>query len=425
MDCPVTQALAEWPADTLAVGFSGGLDSSVLLHALARQRRGGLLALHVDHGLQTASRDWARHCLDTARHWGVDCRNLHAEIASGDPRGLEAAAREARYQALAAALPPGAWLALAHHRDDQAETVLLRLLRRAGARGLGGMRETSDSASGLRLWRPFLGLPRAALVDYAQRHGLAFIEDPMNADGRFDRVYLRHQVLPALARRWPQAAEALASSAALLAAEDERRQAAVQDALARCRGLDPACLLLGPLMDESEPLRRPLIEAWCQQQGAPALPGALVERLARGLPRREPRGFASLVWQGWRIERYRGALHIEAERPTGFVARPWDGRASLQLGHGRLALIGAEALPWPVSVAPRRGGEQMRLPGRAHRHALKDCLQSLGLPPWERRGLPLLLGADAELDAAGDLLYSARFEDWLNERGARLRWIPG
>src|SRR5690606_13823978 len=237
-------ALADLPDSPLGVAFSGGLDSSVLLHALGQRCPDRLQALHVDHGLQPESAAWAADCQARASAWGLRCQVLRVRVERAPAESLEAAARRARFRALAEALGAGSLLALAQHREDQAETVLLRLLRRAGPRGLAAMRRHSTSAEGLRLWRPLLDLPRAALADYAARHGITgVVEDPMNLDPRFDRVLLRREVMPVLAGRWPDAAASLAASAALLAADDLGREAATRLALARCRGLDPASLL--------------------------------------------------------------------------------------------------------------------------------------------------------------------------------------
>lgn len=424
MSHPVLRALACLPDLPLAVGFSGGMDSSVLLHALAGLRRGQVQAVHVDHGLDPQSTRWAAHCQSQAASWGVPCQILRVQVDPRHPGGLEAAARQARYQAIAEVLGPDAVLVLAHHLEDQAETVLLRLLRRAGPRGLAAMRRRAAAPGGLQLWRPLLGLSRTELADYAAQQQIAHLDDPMNADCRFDRVWLRRQVLPLLGQRWPDASLALADSAALLADEDDAREVDGRQALAACRGLDPHTLLLAPLAAQAPTLRRPLLERWLRQLGAPEMPAELLQRLASGLPSLPERGFASLRWGGWLVERYRDELRAGPEANCEFDERDWDGRAALDLPGGSLQLLGARQLPWTAKIRLRLGGERLQLPGRQHQHALKDQLQALGIPPWERRGLPLLFAPDGQLAAAGDLLYSATFDHWLREAGARLRWNP-
>lgn len=422
MSCPIESALAELPEGPLWVAFSGGPDSSVLLHALARRRPPALAAVHVDHGLHGQSAAFAARCQQLAAAWGVRCEVLRIEVAGSG--GLEAAAREARYRALAGFLPAGAVLALAHHRDDQAETVLLRLLRGSGGRGLAAMRTWAVSTSGLALWRPLLALPRAAVLDYARRHGLGTLDDPMNLDLRFDRVFLRQHVLPQLERRRPGAAAAIARSARLLAAEDRLRENLIGDALAQCRALAPSSLLAPTLGAIDPALRRPVLERWLAQIGAPRLPGRLLDRLAEGLPALPGHDPPCVCWGGWRFERYREEIHAEPEPEPAGPPGDWDGAQPLAWCGGVLELVGAGRLPFAVRVTPRRGGERLRLPGRSHHHALKDCLQALGIPPWERRRLPLLWAPDGRLVAAGDLLYAADLDAWLRQQRARLRWLP-
>ena len=210
------------PGHPLLIGFSGGLDSTVLLQLLASDpsmHRAGLRALHVHHGLQAAADAWAEHCARQAAALGVALEVLRVDVPRDGGHGLEAAAREARYAALAAALAPGETLATAHHLDDQAETFLLRALRASGPEGLGAMRPWRRFAGGWH-WRPLLALPRATLQAWAQAHALEWIEDPSNALPDPDRNFLRLQVLPMLQRRWPHAAAALARSAELSAQAD-------------------------------------------------------------------------------------------------------------------------------------------------------------------------------------------------------------
>lgn len=423
-DCPVLATFDDLPADPLQVGFSGGLDSTVLLHALAQRRRDRLLAVHVDHGLQADSTRWAAHCREQASRFGVPIAVLQVEVETlGE--GREGDARRARYAAFRAACPAGSVLALAQHRDDQAETLLLRLLRGAGTHGLASMRRWHRRRDGLLLWRPLLDLPRSALVAYAQRNGLLWLDDPMNADLALDRNFLRHRLLPLLGERWPEAPAALARSAAQLADEAQLLAGQRAAALARCRSLDPSTLRLDALLAEPAALRLPLVRDWIQALGLPCPPTDIVQRLADGLPAtRVDRGYPQRRWNGLLFERHRDLLHVEVERPewTGPALR-WDATTTLDLPHGRLACHGAPA-PQAWTVAPRRGGERLQLPRRPHRHELKRLLQDAGIPPWERRGLPLLFSEDGELLAAGDFLLCARLDDWLRQHGAGLRWMP-
>ena len=199
------------PLGPLVVGYSGGMDSSLLLHCAARSavaRARGLRALHVHHGLHPDADAWAVQAQARAQALGIACNLVRVQV---DPRGqgIEAAAREARLAAFASALAAGGAMLLAHHQDDQAETLLLRLLRGASVDGLGAMRAVRAHGAGLIL-RPWLDQPRALLRQAAQELGIAWVEDPANVDPKFDRSWLRQQAWPLLAARFPALGERLA-----------------------------------------------------------------------------------------------------------------------------------------------------------------------------------------------------------------------
>lgn len=196
------------PHVPLSVAYSGGLDSSVLLHSLIQAVGiGRLLAVHVNHGLSSHADEWQRHCEAFCSRFAVSFHAIKVTVPRNTSEGLEAAARRVRYDALARKAP-GAIL-LAHHADDQAETLLHNLLRGSGVRGLAAMPEMSG-----RLVRPFLSLRRNTLIDYARHHDLVWCNDESNGDNRFTRNYLRNTVLPAIAQRFPQAAEQMMRCAA-------------------------------------------------------------------------------------------------------------------------------------------------------------------------------------------------------------------
>ena len=233
---PLAAALQDAPPGAICIGYSGGVDSTVLLHALAAGGR-EVRALHIDHGLQPASSGWAEHCRAFCGALGVGITVLRVQVDRIAALGTEGAARAARHAAFAAELRAGETLALAHHRDDQAETMLLRLLHGAGTEGLAGMRRLRPFARG-RMWRPWLGVAREELVSYARRHALAWVEDPSNASPQHAaRNHLRHVVIPALQARWPDAARRIAASAARRGRGSRRaRCAGAQHAggIARC-----------------------------------------------------------------------------------------------------------------------------------------------------------------------------------------------
>ncbi len=419
---------------SVLVAFSGGLDSSVLLHLLAHDPAmldRGLRALHVHHGLHARADAWAEHCAERCRAWGIALDVVKVEVRHDSGHGPEAAARQARRRAFAEALRSGETLALAQHRNDQAETFLLRALRASGPDGLASMRPWQRFAGGW-MWRPLLDTPRDALADYAAHHGLHWTEDPSNADTALDRNFLRHRVLPLLRERWAHADAAFARSAALAADASGLLTAQDETLLASVRGdrsdgaLSVSALRALPLGQRARVLRH-----WVATLGWPPLPAEGVARIEADLlgsgakgaddDARTPR----FAWRSVEIRRWRDALHaIDTARglPAAWSS-PWNGREPLALPNGdTLALQGAEAFEAPLLAHARRGGERILLPGRGQHHKLKHVLQAAGIAPWERARMPLLSGEDGTLFTAGDSILSADFAHWLESRNARLVW---
>lgn len=421
---PWLPALREAALDhpPLLVAFSGGLDSTVLLHALAAHpplRAAGLRALHIDHRLHPDSGRWAEHCVRVCAAIGVELQQVCVDVQP-QGEGLEAAARAARYAAFARALRPGETLALAQHADDQAETVLLRLLRGAGGRGLAGMPPHRGIGRN-RLWRPLLALSRAELLAYARHHGLAWLEDPSNRDTGFDRNFVRHRVLPLLQSRWPQAARTLAASAGWQAEAQALLDEAVAERLAAVQGLDPATVSVAALQALSPAWQRQVLRAWLAALGLPPMPSTrLAEALGPLLAARDD-ALPSLQWRDAVLRRWSGLLWAGTVEPPWPRAweRPWDGIGDLTLPDGRVYRLQRDdaGAPLALHVRLRRGGERLMLPGRSHHSELKQVLQSLGLPPWQRERLPLLFEGDTLL-AAGEWVASQT----LRQRG--WRWRP-
>jgi tRNA(Ile)-lysidine synthase len=255
-----------------AIAWSGGVDSTVLLHLLRRARRLPrarltLRALHVDHGLQPAAADFRRFCVRTARRWQLPLKVLKADVHVARGESVEQVARAARRAALAAALAPGEWLLTAQHADDQLETVLLALLRGAGPAGLAGMPARMPLGDSYLL-RPLLDVQRDQILACARAEKLAWIDDPTNDQLRFDRNFLRSQVIPSLQGRWPAVSRTVARSA--------RHCAAAADVLAQVAARDLALAADGPdlaipvLRRWSAPRRAIVLRAWIQAAGARA-----------------------------------------------------------------------------------------------------------------------------------------------------------
>jgi tRNA(Ile)-lysidine synthase len=396
-----------WRASNLCVAVSGGLDSSVLLHAAAAVVPGARLrAVHVNHGLQSGSGAWAEACRATCAAAGIPLDVLALRLAPAAGESVEAAARAARYAAIAAQLGEGEWLLTAQHRDDQLETVLIQLLRGAGVAGLAAMPARARLGRGW-LARPLLGVERAELAAYAARNALAWHEDPMNESLRLDRGWLRARVLPALRERWPAASATVARSAAHLAeASRLLSDVAAGDAAGV---IEDGRVGLAGLAMLSRDRQVNLLRWWLREEGLRPPPAA---RLASALPaflaaRRD--GAPMLRWDGGEVRRYRGRLYampvLAEHRPD-----PAPATASVDLGAGlgRFELVAGDSggirMPFAsrAELRFRAGGETLRTnPGRP-RKRLKDLCREAGIVPWMRDRLPLVV-AGGQLVAVGDL----------------------
>lgn len=411
----------------VAVGFSGGLDSMVLLQLLTHfdcVDRDRLRAIHVHHGLHRDADAWTAHCQRVCAQLTVPLTIVRIEVERDSGDGLEAAARKARHAAFEAELHDDEVLALAHHRDDQAETFLLRALRASGPDGLGAMRAWRRFGRGW-LWRPLIGTSRPELLAYAEQHALQWIEDPSNADTDLDRNFLRHRVLPLLRERWPQADVAFARSATLSAEASELLVEGDAIALASARTLDAHVLSRDALRTLPPARRARALRLWVATLGLPPLPAMGIARIEANLLDARVDAEPEFAWSGASVRAWRDLLHADKQRaalPSDWHVA-WDGCTPLRLPTGAaLRLQGASAFDAPLRVHARHGGERLTLPGRAQSHTLKHVLQELGVPPWVRGRLPLLSDATGAVMAVGDLAYSAGFEAWLRARDARLVW---
>ena len=410
------------PSARVWVGFSGGLDSTVLLHGLKQHLPNDctLQAIHIHHGLNPAADAWADHCQTVCDRLGIA---LHIQrIAIADvTRNVEAQARAARYAAFARHVAPAETLALAHHADDVAETLLLRLMRGAGTDALGNMK-THSRYGDMQVWRPLLTMYRADLQAYAEANALAWIEDASNADTGFDRNFLRREVLPLLESRFPNAAARLARSAALLQADAALLQPLIADHLARCTG--PQGLQLAMLRAQPPELQAHLLRAWLHDNGQ-AAPGAeALHEFLRQLnthasdddTRLDGPDYAVQLWNGTLMLRVKPEMESE-DRALDVL---WDGREALPLPRGGVLVWQGEA-PVPVRVRYRRGGERIRLPDQSMHHSVKKLL-STRVPPWQRATLPYVYNEHNELLAVGEVLVSAQLDDLSRRQGIRLHW---
>jgi tRNA(Ile)-lysidine synthase len=409
--------LERWPPPPprVTVAFSGGLDSTVLLAALCRlDWPVRVRAVHVDHGLNARSAEWSARCAAAALELGVEFVAARVTVDRASQQGLEAAAREARYRALAELLPAGEWLLTAHHADDQLETLLLRLLRGTGVRGLRGIIPFAPFHAGW-LGRPLLELTREQLRSQALQWGLAWIEDPSNADERHDRNYLRSRVLPVLRARWPSAAQQGARLAQQMTdAEQLLDSVAAEDARPLAAPWHVPRAVLAALAPARQ---RNLLRYLLRAAGLRAPSARKLEELRAALLEARPESRAHVRWPGGEGRVFRAALYLVTPLPP---ASPPEYTARLGMGgtwsgpEGRLILAPVRdgvGLPqsWlerGLTLRFRAGGERFRPHGRAHHRSLKTLFQERGLVPWMRGRVPLLFHGRA-LAAIGDLWISA------------------
>lgn len=383
---------------TMWVGFSGGMDSTALLHALAAWRDANevpatLKAIHAHHGLHPDADAWAAHCAQQAAALNVSCAVERVHVAKDDSRGVEAAARAARYQAFAKHVGAGDVLFLAHHLDDQLTTVLMRFLRGLGTHALRGM-TAMDDAHGFRVCRPFLAQPRTALLAYAQSHELAWVDDPANDDERHDRVFVEQNLLPQLRQRWHGLDAKLLRSASVAESDGAYLQRQARFALNLCDIDVPDQLDARLFMASDAALHPHMIRLWCADGNVPEPPASCLDGLNDLLHAAEDRQ-PMLTWQGHALRRFDGKLWLGVVHPSvpADWSLTWDGVSVLDLPHG-LGRLSPEtweetSIPWQEATAPytirlAKGGDKIQLPHRNHRTLLSEWQRVQRTPPWLR-----------------------------------------
>lgn len=392
-------AKADVGARRIVLGLSGGVDSVVLLHLL---RRGlglppsRLSALHVNHGLSPHARSWEGFCRQYCKSLGLRLQVARVTVKHGN--STEAAARSARYDAFSRCGAPV--VALAHNRDDQAETVLLQLLRGSGPRGLSAMPALRTAAGDWMLWRPLLDSTRHAILDYARSHNLQWVEDESNRDRSYLRNFLRHDVLPLLGSRQPGVIANLARAARLQAEASE-----MMDVLAETDwGADirSGALPVEKLAGLPAARARNLLRYFLRCQGAVMPASDRLEELLRQALHAKADARISIVLERHALHRFQGRLHLVRLLPaldptfrvdwTARAAQPlpqWGGVLRLERRKGEgLAMHWLESPGWTIRV--RQGGEAIRLAKKGARRTLRNLMQEAAIPPWMRDRWPLL-----------------------------------
>ena len=415
------------------VAFSGGLDSSALLHCLTELRRQNaehaavaLLAVHVDHRLHAESGDWSAHCKAFADRIGVECQTLLVDVDETAGKGLEAAAREARYAALAAAMQSGDWLLSAHHQDDQAETLLLNLVRGSGPAGVAGIGGARRFGPGW-LVRPLLNVDRTDLYRYATAASIQWLDDPTNEDRRFDRNFLRHEVLPVFAKRWPDIALRLQRSASHASEAAELMTELARIDL-RSIGGRPRRLDIDGLQGLSLFRQKNLLRFALRELGLTTPSAQLLDRVVNEVIPARIDAQPLVTWSGASVRRYRNALYLLPEKllPEIVSAPLSEDELQLGTGMGRLKLLNdddyglsADLVQAGLSIGFRKGGEEIKPISQQHTRKLKKLLQEEGIVPWMRDRLPLVYAGD-RLVAVADLWIA---DDAAAKPGYKICWI--
>ncbi len=438
---------------SVLVGLSGGVDSVVLLHMLhqlAARYSWQLSALHVHHGISRNADAWAEFCAELCDRHDIPLRIEHVDIAPLRSHGIEAAARKLRLAAFNR--QPCDFVALAHHADDQAETLLLQLLRGAGVRGASAMPVliTSDlSARGLSrmassstspskrpmlarragspaLLRPLLHCSRREILDYAAAHGLQWVEDESNSNDSYPRNFLRHRVMPLLDQHFPAYRDTLGRSAQHFAeAGDLLDELAKQDA---GQAMDGNAMQLAAFRELSPARAKNLLRYFLHAQGAPMPQSAHLEEMLRQLCDARQDAAVNVRHGDYQVRRYRDKVYllpVAAELDRDFVL-PWQGEAfldwpplatRLHFSHATGKGISLHKLQrGPLTLRLRKGSETLRPHPAAANRTLKNLLQQHHIPPWQRERLPLLFCGE-ELVCVVGLAIDTGYQALENEDG--------
>jgi tRNA(Ile)-lysidine synthase len=416
---------------SILLGLSGGVDSVVLLHLLQKlslRYSWRLSALHVHHGISPQADTWAAFCADLCVLHNVSLQVEHVNIEPLRSLGIEAAARKLRHDALAR--QPVDFIALAHHLDDQAETLLLQLLRGAGVRGASAMPAIRHRANVPTLLRPLLDVARSVLLEYAQHHALQWVEDESNADDTYPRNFLRHRILPLLEQRFPayrktllRSAQHFAEAAELL---DELAQQDAELAMVDNR-LDIRQLrVFGVARGKN------LLRYFLAVQGAPIPDSTRLQEMLRQLCNARQDAQVCIDWQGWQMRRYRDYAYTmpTLPPPVDFTVM-WHDVAEVLLPspHGELHFkyvvgqgISLAKLHLGIAkIRSRHGGESIRVDAERPQRVLKNLLQEHEMLPWQRNLLPLFF-CDGDLVCVPGIAIANTYRAQPNEAGVVVVW---
>ncbi len=417
----------------LLVAYSGGLDSTVLLHAMHQLQNEipfHLSAMHVHHGLSQYADHWANFCKENCAHLEVPFELFHAQVDQNSGLGIEAAARNARYQALQSAAAH--FICLAHHQDDQAETLILQLARGAGVKGLAGMAQIDIKR---RLLRPLLTVPRADLVAYAKQHQLQWVDDESNANIAFDRNFIRHSLMPTFTSRYASINKALARTAGHMAEANEMLDELATIDATNVLDTQYKTVNINQLRMLSQARQSNLLRFWLVHNQVELPRAALLAQILQQL--KSEKADASIkvkVAEDLHVMRYQGLAHLVREpKSLAPINLLWQGEEVVilpnlsrlfftqQMGKGFAYQRGGRDIK--LRIKNREGGEYFKPAlGRPKRH-LKTIMQSSNIPPWQRSQLPLIF-MDETLVIIPDIGIHAEMKAESHELGLSVHWKP-
>ncbi len=421
------QALEQLPrAGRFWIAFSGGLDSRVLLELCARLKSVNqkylFSAIHVNHQLQTNAVKWGQFCTATCAELGIDCIVKTVDARSVNGKSPEQAARDARRVAFSQAMENGDVLLTAHHQNDQAETVLLRLFRGAGITGLAGIRPCVEFNSGW-IARPLLEVSRKQLQQFAEQYSLQWVEDPSNQSINFERNYLRQVIIPQLEQRWPGLQNTLVRNARNYLESDSVLRKIGKQTFSQVV-TDNGALSITQLMTVDNAMQNLVLREWFASQQLNMPSSKLLQRIKQEVIHARVDRLPCLKWlndgEQYQIRRYRDRLFILKNQSmfNNTTSIQWDGISVLKLPENLGCLTVDKSLAdgiseqmWnqsEITIRFRTGGETCLLPGREGHRSLKSIFQEAGVPPWERDRMPLVY-LDNQLAAIGKLWVCAPF----------------
>jgi tRNA(Ile)-lysidine synthase len=426
------------------VGFSGGADSTALLHALIAvqdQLDARVSAVHVNHGLHENADLWQLQCEQFCQRHKIELVCFTVSPKSNAGKGLEAEARHLRYAAVSGLLKSGSSLLTAHHADDQAETLLLNLMRGSGVDGLSGMPASRPLGEGL-LQRPLLGFRNVALRNYLRENHVEWTEDPSNRNLNYDRNFMRHEIIPSLEERWPGVTKRLLLTSRAMTDARHLLERLADDYIGQNLA-HPQVLNITPQTGDDPALFKLVIRHWMKHAGTASIPAYRLESLCEQVENAGSDNAVTVHWGGWSLRLYQQQLWLDSDLeilPCPVVEWPPD-CPIIELGDdaGQLVITQVDdtGVHWQdqhesgqpdfpegkfyVGARVNIGASTIR-PGD-HNKSLKNLFQAANIPPWFRDCIPLCK-LDGELVAIGDWCFNQQFAAWLSEHRCRLSWQP-